>query len=230
MLQAGFAPVFSLKIESDHGFCDNTVGMSLPTPSLILHGFEIYQDFLDRPIQVALVRDLREIARAAPPFSPQTPSGRPMSVRMTSAGRYGWYSDRHGYRYERRHPDGIEWPPIPEAVLAIWRAVSGVARAPDCCLINFYGEDAKMGMHQDRDEADFRWPVVSVSLGDEGLFRVGHTTRGGSTESIWLASGDVVVMGGDARLAYHGIDRIRFGSSRLLPKGGRINLTLRVVD
>ena len=85
-----------------------------------------------------------------------------------------------------------------------------------------------MGMHQDRDEADFRWPVVSVSLGDEGLFRIGNDTRGGKTESLWLQSGDVVVMGGAARLTYHGVDRIRFGSSRLLPKGGRINLTLRV--
>ena len=87
-----------------------------------------------------------------------------------------------------------------------------------------------MGMHQDSDEADMQWPVVSVSLGDDGLFRMGGTKRGGKTESIWLRSGDVVVMGGDARLSYHGVDRIRAGSSTLLPKGGRLNLTLRVVD
>ena len=87
-----------------------------------------------------------------------------------------------------------------------------------------------MGMHQDKDEADFQWPVVSVSLGDDGLFRIGNPTRGGKTESIWLKSGDVVVMGGAARLAYHGVDRLRAGSSSLLPKGGRINLTLRVVE
>lgn len=86
-----------------------------------------------------------------------------------------------------------------------------------------------MGLHQDKDEADFSCPVVSISLGDDGLFRIGNTTRGGKTESIWLSSGDVAVMGGDARLVYHGIDRIRPGSSTLLPKGGRINLTLRVV-
>lgn len=86
-----------------------------------------------------------------------------------------------------------------------------------------------MGLHQDRDEADFSWPVVSASLGDDGLFRIGNRTRGGTTESVWLASGDVVVMGGGARLTYHGIDRIRFGSSRLLPQGGRLNLTLRIV-
>lgn len=87
-----------------------------------------------------------------------------------------------------------------------------------------------MGMHQDRDEADFTWPVLSVSLGDAALFRIGNDTRGGKTESLWLDSGDVVVMGGGARLRYHGVDRIRFGSSGLLAHGGRLNLTLRVVD
>ena len=180
--------------------------------------------------QRALVADLRDVIAAAPMFSPQTPYGRPMSVRMTSAGKYGWYSDCRGYRYEPRHPGGGNWPPIPQSVLALWRDLVGPDRDPDCCLINFYGEDARMGMHQDRDEADFSWPVLSVSLGDDGLFRIGNRARGGKTESIWLQSGDVVVMGGKARLTYHGIDRIRFGSSSLLPKGGRINLTCRVVD
>ena len=84
-------------------------------------------------------------------------------------------------------------------------------------------------MHRDTDEADMHWPVVSISLGDDGLFRIGNDTRGGATDTIWLASGDVVVMGGDARRAYHGVDKIRFKSSGLLPKGGRVNVTLRVV-
>ena len=87
-----------------------------------------------------------------------------------------------------------------------------------------------MGMHQDKDEADFSWPVVSISLGDDGLFRIGGQDRGGTTESIWLNSGDVVVMGSSARLTYHGLDRIRPGTSSLLKYDGRINLTLRVVD
>jgi DNA oxidative demethylase len=147
---------------------------------------------------------------------------------MTSAGRVGWHADRTGYRYTTHHPNGTAWPPIPKPVLDVWRMVSGVDRDPDCCLVNYYGEGARMGLHQDKDEADFRWPVVSISLGDDALFRVGNVTRGGTTESLWLGSGDVVVMGGDARLAYHGIDRTRFASSQLLPKGGRINLTLRV--
>ena len=128
------------------------------------------------------------------------------------------------------HPTGCPWPPIPERVLTIWRDLVSADRDPDCCLINFYREGARMGLHQDRDEADFSWPVLSVSLGDEALFRMGSELRGGKTRSIWLRSGDVMVMGGDARLAHHGIDRIRFGSSPLLERGGRINVTLRVVD
>ncbi len=148
---------------------------------------------------------------------------------MSAAGRFGWITDRKGYRYSETHPDGQVWPPIPQQVLDLWGDVSGSARDPECCLINWYGEGARMGLHQDRDEADFGEPVVSVSLGDEGMFRMGNEERGGKTESVWLKSGDVVVMGGEARLRHHGVDRIRFGSSTLLPQGGRINLTLRVV-
>ncbi|WP_372886472.1 alpha-ketoglutarate-dependent dioxygenase AlkB [Shimia sp.] len=196
---------------------------------LNIKGFRIYPGFLDSLRQAAVVTDLRRVVALAPLLSPVTPGGRRMSVRMTSAGRLGWVTDRSGYRYQARHPGGQGWPAIPESVLAIWDELSGVRRAPDCCLVNYYGQGARMGMHQDKDEGDFDWPVVSVSLGDEALFRMGNPCRGGRTESLWLRSGDVVVMGGAARLAYHGIDRIRFGSSRLLPKGGRLNLTLRVV-
>ena len=200
------------------------------TPTISIRGFRIFKGLLTPEAQAALLKTLREVVAAAPLFSPDTPYGKPMSVRMTSAGKYGWYSDRTGYRYAPEHPGGSAWPPIPDPVLSIWRELVSDTRDPDCCLINFYGEGARMGMHQDRDEADFTWPVLSMSLGDEGLFRIGNKTRGGKTESIWLQSGDVVVMGGDARLTYHGVDRIKFGSSSLLPKGGRINLTCRVVD
>lgn len=177
-----------------------------------------------------MLDDLRAVAATAPFFRPETRRGQKMSVRMTSAGSLGWVSDRRGYRYEPRHPSGMAWPPIPPSVLAVWQAVSGVQRQPDACLINFYGEGARMGLHQDRDEGDFSWPVVSISLGDDGLFRVGNVERGGRTESVWLRSGDVCVLQGSSRLVYHGVDRIRFGSSALLPEGGRVNITLRVVD
>lgn len=176
-----------------------------------------------------LIDSLRAIAKAAPFFHPTTRWGKQMSVKMTSAGTCGWISDKRGYRYESHHPQGTSWPPIPDQVLKIWRDITGLKRDPDCCLINFYGNGARMGLHQDRDEADFAWPVLSISLGDDGLFRVGGTERGGKTESLWLGSGDIVLLGGEARLAYHGVDRIRFRSSQLLPEGGRINITLRVV-
>lgn len=197
---------------------------------LQIRGFQIIKPHLDLTAQHTLIDALRPVLKSVPLFSPVTPYGKPMTVRMTSAGRYGWYSDKSGYRYIEQHPTGAAWPDIPTPILEIWDAVTGLARRPDCCLINYYGQDARMGMHQDKDEADFGWPVVSVSLGDDGLFRIGNTSRGGKSESIWLNSGDVVVMGGPARLTYHGVDRIRFQSCRLLPKGGRINLTLRIVD
>ncbi|MCX7565946.1 alpha-ketoglutarate-dependent dioxygenase AlkB [Sulfitobacter sp. F26169L] len=193
-------------------------------------GFEIHSGFLNIEAQRAVLDAVRGVVAKAPFFRPNTPSGKPMSVRMSAAGKYGWFSDRNGYRYVSQHPDGTPWPAIPAEVLEIWHGLTGLERQPECCLINYYGPDAKLGLHQDRDEADMRWPVVSVSLGDDGLFRMGNVTRGGKTESHWLRSGDVVVMGGDARLAYHGVDRIRAGSSTLLPKGGRLNLTLRVVE
>ena len=196
---------------------------------LNIRGFDIYKAMLSRAAQERLVTDIRAIAAIAPMFSPMTPYGKPMRVKMTSAGRFGWVSDRAGYRYASHHPEGMAWPEIPESVLDVWKAVSWSKRMPECCLVNYYDETARMGLHQDRDEADFAEPVVSISLGDEGLFRIGTDKRGGSTESLWLQSGDVVVMGGSARLTYHGVDKIRFGSSTLLPKGGRLNLTLRVV-
>ncbi|EAQ03926.1 alkylated DNA repair protein, putative [Pseudooceanicola batsensis HTCC2597] len=202
----------------------------MPGPTFRLRGFDIHKTYLDEAAQADLVEALRPVLRQAPLFSPTTRFGKKMSVRMTSAGKYGWYSDARGYRYEPRHPDGQSWPPIPPQVLSVWHELTGLERAPDCCLINYYGEGARMGMHQDRDEADFTFPVLSLSLGDDGLFRIGNEERGGRTESFWLESGDAVIMGGAARLTHHGVDRIRFNSSRLLPKGGRINLTCRVVD
>ncbi|MGR3761206.1 alpha-ketoglutarate-dependent dioxygenase AlkB family protein [Roseobacteraceae bacterium NS-SX3] len=197
--------------------------------TLRLRGFEIRKGYLDQARQQALIGALRPVLKAAPLFSPKVPGGGQMSVRMTSAGRFGWYSDASGYRYAEQHPAGQDWPAIPDEVLAVWDELTGLERQPECCLLNYYGEGARMGLHQDKDEADFSYPVVSISLGDDGLFRIGNRTRGGKTESVWLNSGDVVVMGGEARLTYHGVDRIRFKSSKLLPKGGRINLTLRVV-
>ena len=200
-----------------------------PSHALTVGGISVFKEFLPLSDQLRLVEGLREVAAQAPVFSPKTKFGKPMSVQLTAAGDFGWFSDQRGYRYVEHHPSGVNWPAIPDSIMAIWRAVAGAAPDPECCLINFYGEGARMGLHQDRDEANFDWPVVSISLGDDALFRVGGSERGGKTESIWLQSGDVAVMGGPARLNYHGIDRIKFGSSSLLKEGGRLNITLRVV-
>jgi DNA oxidative demethylase len=195
-----------------------------------LDGFAHHRGFLGPSEQAAMVAEIAAVAAAAPFFRPLTPWGKPMSVRMTSAGRYGWYTDRRGYRYLDRHPSGVPWPPIPERVLAVWQSLVGIDRLPDCCLVNHYAGKARMGLHRDADEADFSWPVVSISLGDPAVFRLGGPSRSDPTRSMTLESGDVVVLGGAARLAYHGVDRIRSGAPGLVSEGGRINLTLRVVD
>jgi alkylated DNA repair protein (DNA oxidative demethylase) len=187
---------------------------------------------LDIEAQRALVEDIRTIVAAAPLYRPEMPrTGKPMSVRMTNCGALGWVTDRQrGYRYQPTHPvTGAPWPAIPKRLLELWEALAGHPAPPQACLVNFYAEDAKMGLHQDRDEQDLTAPVVSISLGDSCLFRVGETARGGRTTSIRLESGDVVILGGEGRLCFHGVDRIYPATSGLLKNGGRINLTLRRV-
>lgn len=198
-------------------------------PTELVRGVAFFDGCLGRDKQQEILEDIRSVVGMAPLYAPMTPYGKPMSVRMTSAGQFGWFSDRKGYRYVPQHPNGTAWPDIPESVLNVWRDLVPDAPDPECCLINFYEPKARMGLHQDRDEANFDWPVVSISIGDDALFRMGGVERGGSTCSRWIRSGDVCVMGGDARLIYHGIDRIKPGTSNILNAPGRINLTLRVV-
>ena len=210
----------------------NKSKINLPqtVPTLCIRGVNLWESWLSPVKQEQVLEDIRTVVRQAPLFKPVTPAGKKMSVQMTSAGCLGWVTDKSGYRYEQNHPNGKKWPPIPQSILEVWEMLSGSSRRPDCCLVNFYQNSARMGMHQDRDEGDFTQPVVSISLGDEALFRIGGVAKGGKTESIWLRSGDVIRLGGDARLIYHGVDRINSGSSTLLKNGGRINLTLRVVS
>lgn len=195
-------------------------------------GFRIHRGALDIGEQRELVEVCRGICGAAPLVRPLTAWGKWMSVKMTSAGRLGWVIERGRYRYTDRHPaTGARWPDIPDAVLDVWRRFADWPDDPDSCLMNWYDPDAKMGLHQDKDEGDFAAPVVSISLGDPARFRMGGTERKLATTSTILNSGDVVVMGGAARLAYHGIDRVfTDGPPNPLTGRGRINLTLRVVD
>jgi alkylated DNA repair protein (DNA oxidative demethylase) len=194
-------------------------------------GLRVMPGYFDRLAQEELLAALREVMRAAPLYTPRMPkSGRPLSVRMTNCGPLGWMTDAGGYRYQQNHPEtGAPWPPIPEILIAAWRHLSSYPHAPEACLVNVYGPDARMGLHQDRDEEDMTAPVVSLSLGDSCLFRIGGDKRNDPTRAFRLASGDAVVLAGSARLAFHGVDRILSGTSTLLPEGGRINLTLRRV-
>jgi alkylated DNA repair protein (DNA oxidative demethylase) len=199
---------------------------------MLTKGVRYLAGHLDRKAQEKLVEDIRTIVEAAPLYVPTMPkSGKPMSVRMTNCGELGWVTDRDGgYRYQANHPvTGAPWPPIPERLMALWRELADYPHPPQACLVNFYSDSARMGLHQDRDEKEFSAPVLSVSLGDDCLFRVGGTKRSDPTVSVRLSSGDVVVLGGAGRLAFHGVDRIYPETSTLLKKGGRINLTLRRV-
>ncbi len=188
--------------------------------------------YFDQARQETLLDTVRAVIEAAPLYTPTMPgSGKPMSVRMTNAGALGWVTDKErGYRYQAAHPEtGEPWPLIPKLLLHVWDEVAGYESKPEACLVNYYAGEAKMGLHQDKDEGDFSAPVLSVSLGDTAIFRVGGTSRKDPTRKFELKSGDVIVLGGEDRLAFHGIDRVLPGTSDLLREGGRFNLTLRRV-
>jgi alkylated DNA repair protein (DNA oxidative demethylase) len=195
-------------------------------------GFKLYPSYLARDEQAALAREVMKLVERAPFYRPSMPrTGQPLRNLMTNLGPLGWISDKAGYRYEPLHPaTRAPWPEIPQALIAIWRAVSDYPHSPEACLVNLYrGPQAKLGLHIDADESALDAPVVSISLGDTALFRLGGPERKSPTRSMRLSSGDVVVLGGRSRRFYHGVDRIYPGTSALIPGGGRINLTLRRV-
>jgi alkylated DNA repair protein (DNA oxidative demethylase) len=205
-------------------------GLSIPSTISIAPGVTLWREWFGKEEQKALLDTVLAAVADAPFYRPVMPgSGKEFSVEESNLGPLGWVSDKDGYRYQRAHPlTGAPWPAIPATLLALWQELAGTP-PPQCCLVNLYRAGARMGLHQDKDEAVLDAPVVSVSLGDEALFRIGAARRGGPTRSVRLQSGDVVRFGGVARLAYHGIDRILPGTCALVPGGGRINLTLRRV-
>ncbi|PKQ08203.1 MAG: alkylated DNA repair dioxygenase [Alphaproteobacteria bacterium HGW-Alphaproteobacteria-11] len=195
-------------------------------------GLTLYPLHLDAAAQKALVVELAKAFERAPPYRPKMPrTGKPWSIRQTNFGALGWVSQPQGYGYAARDEvNNAPWPAIPEALLALWDEVAAYPAPPECCLVNLYEEPkARMGLHRDEDEAALDAPVVSLSLGDTCVFRVGGFARGDKSKSFRLSSGDVLVMGGASRLRFHGVDRVISGSSQLIPGGGRINLTLRRV-
>jgi len=206
-------------------------GSAPPASLAVAPGVDHFPAFLDRAAQEALRDEVMAILAEAPPFRPRMPrTGKPFSVLMSNCGPLGWVSDESGYRYQRTHPGtGRAWPAMPPMLLAAFAAIAPGAPAPEACLINLYDASARMGLHQDRDEEELAAPVVSLSLGDVALFRVGGLQRNAPTRSFRLASGDAMSLGGVGRLTFHGVDRVIAGSSTVLAQGGRINLTLRRV-
>jgi alkylated DNA repair protein (DNA oxidative demethylase) len=193
---------------------------------------------LDPSAHHTLLEAVVERLAQAPFFRPTMPRwGTPFSVQMSNFGPLGWVSDKSGYRYQPLHPDtGTPWPAMPEMLLDLWATHARYPHPPEACLVNHYVGKAKMGLHQDRDEADFSAPVLSVSLGDTARFRLGGLSRNDPAQTLMLQSGDVMMLAGDNRLAFHGIDKVLAGTSDLLaphealfPGGGRLNLTLRRV-
>ena len=181
--------------------------------------------------QALLYAAVQDIAVKVP-FAQARTKGGLTSAAMTNCGAAGWWSDLKGYRYETRHPGtGDPWPALPEVFLqTVGAAVAGSPWpdfVPDACLINFYGEGAKMGLHQDRDEKDFSQPIVTVSLGDDADFLIGGLTRTEKTQALVVRSGDIVIIGGDSRMRFHGIRKIYPGTSPLPALTGRISLTFR---
>lgn len=197
-------------------------------PKIPLSGFTLLPGRLDAAAQRDLVDAVMTAAEVAPFHHQVTPGGKAMSVQATGLGPLSWVTDAGGYRYEARHPlTGQLWPPMPTLLSDLWAELVDAEVPADACLVNLYRDGAKMGLHRDEDEADFSFPVLSVSLGDTAVFRIGGLKRTDPTRSVRLASGDVCLLAGESRLAFHGVDRTLAGSSRLIPGGGRINLTLR---
>jgi DNA oxidative demethylase len=197
----------------------------------VLPGFRYLRAHLPRSGQQALMEAIKGVTDEAPFYRPTMPrTGKAFSVRMTNCGPLGWVSDANGYRYQPTHPKtGRPWPKIPEQLLKLWLEVAGDTPPPEACLVNHYATGTRLGSHVDADEEDRSAPVISVSLGDNAQFHVGGLRRTDPKHRLLLTSGDVVVLGGDARMAYHGIDKVIAGTSDLVPWGGRINLTMRRV-
>lgn len=186
-----------------------------------------------------LLDDIVAALSRSPFYRPTLPRwGTPFSVLMSNCGTLGWVSDKSGYRYQRNHPEtGDPWAPIPEKLMQLWADLTDYAAPPEACLINYYQANAKMGLHQDKDEKDFSAPVLSISLGDDAHFRLGGLKKQSPTKAFALTSGDVMQLAGATRLAFHGVDRVYPNTNNLLarypslfPDGGRLNLTLRRVN
>jgi len=198
----------------------------------VVPGVVLFPGAVESPAE-ALLSEIEQIIAVSPLRRVMTPMGKPMSVEMTNCGSVGWVSDRMGYRYESIDPVANQpWPTMPALFADTATEFASLAGyrdfVPDVCLINRYSPGSKMGLHQDRDETDFSQPIVSVSLGLPITFKIGGQRRTDPTVSTKLQHGDVLVFGGPARLAFHGVGTLRRGTHPLTG-ANRYNLTIRCV-
>ena len=197
---------------------------------VIAEGATLLRGFVGS-LDVELIGALRDIVRQAPFRHMVTPGGYQMSVAMSNCGSAGWITDRTGYRYGANDPEtGKPWPAMPPPFLELARRAAdrgGFADfSPDVCLINRYVPGARLSLHQDKDELDFKAPIVSVSLGLPAIFLFGGLKRSDKIRRFRLEHGDVAVWGGPARLSYHGVAPLAEGEHPRLGRQ-RINLTFR---
>lgn len=202
-----------------------------PAVETITDGAWLLRAFIDQAEAAQLMQAIDAVLAAAPLRHMQTPGGFRMSVAMSNCGQFGWVTDRRGYRYQATDPlSERNWPAMPAAMLALAERAAQATGfgdfAPDACLVNRYEPGARMSLHQDRNEEDLRQPIVSVSLGLPATFLFGGMARTDKPRRLRLESGDVVVWGGPARLAFHGIDTLRDGEHALTGRC-RYNLTFR---
>ena len=197
---------------------------------------KIFLNELNEEIQNSLALEVSRIIKKSPLFTPTMPIwGTPFKTKITNAGDWGWKSDKSGYGYIKKNPrNGKEWPEIPEIFIKVWSKFSGSKKLPNCSLINVYENyEARLGLHQDKDENDYSIPVVSISLGYKAIFHYGKEKK--NLKEIILTSGSVIVMGGYSRLFYHSIPKILKDNSNIfrsfpksnIPKESRVNITMR---
>ena len=186
-------------------------------------------------MQQEILAAARTVVKQAPLFRPSMPSGQSFNYSMTNCGDLGWVADRHGYRYQQTHPHTLRvFPAMPQVIknlaVVIAKETGNDDFYPQSCLINLYNKGEKLGMHQDSTERNKSAPIISLSLGDSGIFVLGGCLRTDETKPYIVQSGDVIVMGGESRNFFHAFKGTVPNTSNLLKNGGRLNLTIRQVN
>ena len=197
---------------------------------------KILSDRLTLSMQKSMAEEISQIVSKSPFFVPRMPRwNKPLGMNITNAGEWGWNADKSGYSYIKKNPKNKkEWPEIPRIFLDAWKNFSGSLDIPNNMLINLYEKNnAKLGLHQDKDENDLSIPIVSISLGNSAIFNYGKKKN--SLKKVLLTSGSIVVFTPETRLFYHSISKVYKEDSQLfryfnfpnIPRNSRINITLR---